>query len=130
MTRTPDGHDGRREASVVRPVGELDLGATAGLDRLLGGVPADIDVVVDLSRATFVDSAVLSLLVRGARRHSDQGSSLVLAAPAPFVRRVLTTTRLDDVLRCTDSVADARILLRQGGSEGPPDPLNPDERNR
>jgi anti-anti-sigma factor len=130
MTQLPDGRDRRPEASVVRPVGELDIAATAGLDRLLDGVPADVDVVVDLSRTTFVDSAVLSLFVRGARRHSDQGSSLVLAAPAPIVRRVLTTTRLDDVLRCADTVDEARALLRApDGADGTPNPTNTDGRN-
>lgn len=130
MTLLPDGPGRRPEATVVRPVGELDIAATAELDRMLEGVPADVDVVVDLSRTTFIDSAVLSLFVRGARRHSDGGSTLMLASPAPIVRRVLTTTRLDDVLRCADTVDEARTLLsQQSGTDGPHHPMNDDGRN-
>ena len=127
MTLLPDGPGRRPEASVVRPVGELDIAATAELDLMLEGVPADVDVVVDLSRTTFIDSAVLSLFVRGARRHSDAGSALMLAAPASIVRRVLTTTRLDDVLRCADTVDEARALL--SAADGSHDPMNDDGRN-
>lgn len=113
-------HDGRSigervglPATVLAPTGELDLAVAPELESQLLAVPADVDLVLDLSSATFVDSVILSLFVRSARRHSDRGATLVLAAPAPIVRRVLTTTRLDDVLRCTETVAEAQRLLDQ-----------------
>jgi anti-anti-sigma factor len=96
---------------VVSPRGELDLAVVADLERLLGSVPCEENLIVDLAEATFIDSVTLSLFVRTARCHTDSGSMLVLAAPAPIVQRVLVTTRLDDVLRCADTVDEAHAFL-------------------
>lgn len=92
---------------IVSPRGELDLAVVDDLEQLLRSVPCEENLIVDLAAATFVDSVTLSLFVRAARCHSEEGSSLVLAAPAPIVQRVLTTTRLDAVLRCSRTVAEA-----------------------
>jgi anti-sigma B factor antagonist len=108
----------RPAPSVVHTTGELDLAVAPELDRALDAVPADIDLIIDLGATTFVDSVILSLFVRNARSHSDHGSTLVLAAPAPIVRRVLATTRLDDVLRCTATLDDARTLIARTPNDG------------
>lgn len=102
----------------MRPHGELDNATVDDLDHLLRGPSDEQDVVVDLSETTFVDSVTLSLFVRTSKRHRDAGSTLVLAAPTPIVRRVLTTTHLDEVLTCTDSVAEAQSLLGRPTSAG------------
>lgn len=102
---------GGQRLAVVHPDGELDIATVDDLDRLLRTASDDQDLLVDLERVTFVDSVTLSLFVRTAQRHRAAGTVLVLAAPSPIVRRVLTTTHLDEVLTCTDSVAEAQQLL-------------------
>lgn len=105
------GIGGPTSTLVVSPRGELDLAVVDDLERLLGSVPCEANLIVDLAGATFVDSVTLSLLVRTARCHTDSGSTVVLAAPVPIVQRVLTTTRLDDVLRCIGTVDEAYDYL-------------------
>ena len=114
-----DRSSGRGAPVVVRPRGELDLAVVDDLERLLGGVPCETPLIVDLSAATFVDSVTLSLFVRTARCHGQHGSTLVLAAPAPIVRRVLTTTRLDDVVPCVDSLDEAHVVVAWSDSPAP-----------
>jgi anti-sigma B factor antagonist len=93
------------EVVVVR--GEHDL-ATAG--ELRGSIETAAGratgVVVDLSQATFIDSAVLQVLLSGRDRADEAGIGYVIAlgdGTGHAVRRLLELTGLDRRLPLADS---------------------------
>jgi anti-anti-sigma factor len=105
----PDG------AGVVALVGEHDaFGAERlryELERLVAkGTP----IVVDLSEATFIDSATVGVLLT-AFRSGSAGLSLVLPSTegGVHVRKLLHTTQLDAVFPIHESVAAALEAAQQ-----------------
>ncbi len=77
--------------------GEHDLSTAPELRRRLGNLIAESDaVVVDLSRATFVDSSVLGAILDARRRADDAGLGFAVAHPGgdDSVGRVLEITGL------------------------------------
>jgi anti-sigma B factor antagonist len=85
-------HDGR---VVVHCVGELDLHTVAPLRRVLERLcDAGADVVVDLTRVTFVDSTGLGVLVGALRRTQRHGGRLVLVVDRESVMKVFRITSL------------------------------------
>lgn len=87
-------------ADVVVPE-RLDV-TTVGLVRELLQLAMDaspaVDIVVDLSAVSVVDSAGLGLLVTTHRGTARLGRRLVLANPSPRLLRILAVTRLHRVL--------------------------------
>jgi len=100
-----------RHVTVTSPVGELDIGNVADIDRLLLAVSAEDHLVIDLGGVSFIDSVMLSRFVRAARRHESAGSRLVLADARGAVRRVLAITQLDALIPYADDVVSARALV-------------------
>jgi anti-anti-sigma factor len=115
-----------RHVTVTCPVGELDIGNVADVDRTLLAVPAEDHLVIDLSGVSFVDSVMLSRFVRAARRHESVGSRVVLAGARGPVRRVLAITQLDALIPYADDVAAARALTAtlDGTADGAPDGIS------
>jgi anti-anti-sigma factor len=73
--------------------GELDMAAAPTLRARLEP-PADAPaLVLDLSEAAFVDSAVLKEMLRARDELAARGVGLVLAAVSPPVQRLLDLTR-------------------------------------
>jgi anti-sigma B factor antagonist len=70
-------------------------------------------LILDLAGLRFCDCAGLSLFLRVQRRARAAGGSLHLAALTPRVLRVITATRLADVLPITASVAGTVAALDQ-----------------
>ena len=106
------------EVVVVR--GEHDL-ATAG--DLRGSIETAVGraagVVVDLSRATFIDSAVLQVLLTGRDRADEAGVGYVIAlgdGTGHAVRRLLELTGLDRRL----PLADGRDAAVQAAAPSAP----------
>ena len=64
-------------------------------------------VIVDMSAATFCDSAGVTALVRAVRQANASGTGLRLAASAPAVTRVLGITGVDRLIDIYPSVAAA-----------------------
>jgi anti-sigma B factor antagonist len=67
------------------------------------------DVVVDLSRLSFIDSTGLNVLVDAYKRLTTSGHQMTLRAPARRVMAVLEITGLDAVLnieRTTDAARE------------------------
>ncbi|MEL6267099.1 MAG: STAS domain-containing protein [Pseudomonadota bacterium] len=60
------------------------------------------DVLLDLGRVSFVDSAGIGVLV-GCLKLLEPPRQLVLVNVSPTVRRVLSLTRMDRVFRIEDS---------------------------
>lgn len=95
--------------AVVVGRGEIDL-ATVGAFRLVLSdlmVDGHVDVVVDLTGVSFIDSSALGALVAAHRRARGLGGSLSVAGIQPPVARILELTGLDRVLAAYPTARDA-----------------------
>jgi anti-sigma B factor antagonist len=95
---------------VVELVGEHDLTTVGGLRERLDAIFATgTCVVVDLSAATFIDSSILSELVRAQRRvERDPGEQLAVVAPGGgFVARLFDQVGFEALLSVFQTRADA-----------------------
>jgi anti-sigma B factor antagonist len=95
--------------AVVTITGRLDLTSAR---TFRAAVTQAIDngttkLVVDLSRATFIDSSGLGALLGAYRSAHDAHGELRLAAPLPQVHDILTLMRLDRVLPPYDTTDQA-----------------------
>lgn len=73
----------------VRLAGELDLTNSRGLEeRLVQIAPPDAQLVIDLNRVVFVDSAALHVLFKVAQRQENRKLVLVLEPTAPIARAI------------------------------------------
>jgi anti-sigma B factor antagonist len=99
--------------AVVAAPGEVDLTNSDGLrDALLGALNAGaLGLIVDMTGATFCDSAGITAITRAARRAADNESSMRIAATAPAVLRVLSLVGLDRLIDVYPSVTEALASL-------------------
>jgi anti-sigma B factor antagonist len=88
--------------------GELDLTNAAELEDRLEAVTESngAELVVDLNRVVFIDSAALHVLFRTARRLGRERFRLVLEPSAP-VARTLAIVGIAEVATISDSAEDA-----------------------
>jgi anti-anti-sigma factor len=87
-------------AEILRVSGEIDLSNATLVRDAIGAALPDLPVVtVDLSDTTYLDSAGIAMFFRLSERLSYDRQELHLVVPpdAP-IRRVLTLTRLDEVI--------------------------------
>jgi anti-anti-sigma factor len=82
---------------VVAVVGEVDVSNVAALEAAAHGLSNEaLGVVVDLSHATYIDSATIGVLFRLRRMLSRRGQVLrVICAPGSNAWRVLELTGFD-----------------------------------
>jgi anti-sigma B factor antagonist len=92
--------------TVVAAEGELDVATyEAFRDELLA--VASGDVVVDLSRVTFIDSMTLGAIVQASKRAAGRGDRLTVVASDPHTRKVIEVTGLARILRVERTLEDA-----------------------
>ena len=101
------------QTAVITAAGEIDLTIAeylrnALLSTLNAGATA---LVVDLTGATFLDSAGVTALVRASRRASVSEAALRLAVTAPPVLRVIDLVGLNQLVPVYPSVAEAIASL-------------------
>jgi anti-sigma B factor antagonist len=94
--------------------GEVDLHTAPALKLALGEV---IDqgaryVLVDLSRATFIDSTTLGVLMGAVKRLRPAGGELAIACSDPNVRKIFAITLLDRIFELFSSPDEAVDHLR------------------
>lgn len=93
---------------IVSLRGELDITDAVSVAAALATVAAsNLEIIVDLAGLDFIDSSGVAALARGRKHARHAGGDLVLAAPQQQVLRVLTLTRLVEVLHVHCSVAEA-----------------------
>ena len=106
--------------AVVVVEGEHDVYTAPSLSEELDGLLNDgVPFVVDLSKATFVDSSVLRVLLEAKRRAEDGGIGFAVALgedDSGPVRRVLDITGLVPVLPVYSARKDAMEAARAGGA--------------
>ena len=96
--------------TLVTVAGEIDISTAPQLrDRMLP-LPDD-DLVLDISGVRLCAAAGLRVMLDLQDRRARRGAQLVLAGPAPTVRRVLCVTGLDKTLPIAASVEDAVALV-------------------
>ena len=96
--------------------GEVDLYTAPALKLAIGEA---IDrgarsLLVDLSRATFIDSTTLGVLMGAVKRLRPAGGELAIACRDPNVRKIFAITLLDRIFAIYDSPDEAIAHLRAG----------------
>jgi anti-anti-sigma factor len=88
-----------KDTAVVALTGEHDLGSRAALRATLASAGEGRNVLVDLSRCTFVDSAIISLLLatQGALKAQEARCELIVPASAGYVARLFEITGVADL---------------------------------
>jgi anti-sigma B factor antagonist len=96
-------------ATVMRPIGDIDLARSPSLRRHLAVVLAQRPqrLVVDLSAVPYMDSSGVATLVEAMRLARDHRATLVLAALQSRVRSIFEIARLDMVFRIVGTVDEA-----------------------
>jgi len=88
--------------------GELDLSTAGRLqDSLNSSISEGLDVVVDLTRVSFIDSSGIAALIRVFRSLNGGGKMSVLIAPGSQVARVFELANINDVLPIFTDHAEA-----------------------
>jgi anti-sigma B factor antagonist len=117
---------GRGGVCVIVLTGEADAHAAPELEARLAeccAAPALEQVVVDLTRATFLDSVALSVLINAHKRLKRRGLGLKVVCGDRNIRRLLTITGLDRLFSLYGSTAEAvrdRALTASRVSERSP----------
>jgi anti-sigma B factor antagonist len=106
-----------RGRTVVAPRGELDLATNqqfvqAVSDALLEG---RVDLVVDLTDTSFMDSTSLGTLISARRRSHALGGSFVIVCNDPRLLRLFEVTSLDKVF-AIERDTDAGVSSDQASS--------------
>jgi anti-sigma B factor antagonist len=86
----------RDEPAVVALLGQLDIDSACRLESTVGDLRQRLvtRIVLDLSQLSFCDSTGLSALVVAHNSLSAAGGFIRLAAPTPFLVRLLTVVGL------------------------------------
>jgi len=70
-------------------------------------------IILDMSDAGYMDSSGVGYLVSGYTRVRNLGGELVMAAPSLKMRDLMQITKLNRVVKVTDSVSEAVTALEQ-----------------
>ena len=105
------------DTHVIELGGEVDLYTAPEFKERLVQVIEDgkKQLVVDLSKATFIDSTTLGVLVGGVKRLRPAGGSLTLVCTDPNICKIFEITGLDRVFSIHASRDDA---VSTAASEG------------
>jgi anti-anti-sigma factor len=101
-------HDSRAHGEVLQIFGEVDLSNVGELREAIGRAAAGGgQVVVDLTTCTFLDSSILSALVRASETYS--GRFHIVVPPGGVVHRVFSVTSLLGALPVVESIEAAGV---------------------
>ena len=93
---------------VIRLAGSVDLEHSPGVrQRLLDAVAARVNVFVDLSEVTYIDSSGIACLVEALQTARSHDADLGLVAVSRQAMRVLELARLDMVFAIHADLASA-----------------------
>jgi anti-sigma B factor antagonist len=111
------------DAFLVTAVGEADMYNAAELERALDGVVGlgGNSVVLDLTDVSFVDSTLLSVLLRYRERLMELGGKLVLVTDERGIRRTLEITGLERIFTIERRLSDGIGALATSSNGARPD---------
>lgn len=102
------------DCAVVSTGGELDVDSAVGLDDALDfAARCARDVVIDMSRVTFVDSSALGVLLSARSRARESGGSLALVRPPELARRLLASTLLQTAFAVHETLGESIDAVRR-----------------
>ena len=106
------------ETHVIELGGEVDLYTAPEFKERLVQVIEDgkKQLVVDLSKATFIDSTTLGVLVGGVKRLRPVGGSLSLVCTDQNITKIFEITGLDRVFSIHESREEALSTVAAGGA--------------
>lgn len=97
---------------VVR--GEIDMGTTSYFRNMLIETALHAhDIIVDMSRVPFCDSAGIGVMVATWKQMRGDGGALLLVGCYPQLRKMVHVMGLDQFLPCYDSRDDALAALAE-----------------
>jgi anti-anti-sigma factor len=118
VTGPPDAQvDYRDSVGIVSVTGEVDIVRAHELrERLLGAVRnEDLGVVVDLTRASYIDSVGVSLLFELAEKLQERQLRLAVVLPqGGLIERVVTIVNLGSVAELYPTLDDALSAIHAG----------------
>src|SRR5216684_7781557 len=102
----------RKDRPNVLPLeGEIDLhispNITASLNMMIEKKPKQL--IVDLSRVTYIDSSGLAALIEGMQNVEQYGGKFALAGLQETIRTIFEIARLDQVFRIFPNVNAALV---------------------
>ena len=111
------------DAFLVTAIGEADMYNAEELERALDGVVGlgGTSVVLDLTEVSFVDSTLLSVLLRYRERLMELGGKLVLVTGERGIRRTLETTGLERIFTIERRLSDGIGALATKSNGARPD---------
>lgn len=91
---------------------QMNEGDTADLQKLLGADWASRRVVLDMSGASYMDSAAIGWLLSLHKKLNDAGGRLVVCGVQLSIKRVIELMRIDRVVTLVDQRDDAVACVR------------------
>ncbi|HTA37596.1 MAG TPA: STAS domain-containing protein [Candidatus Acidoferrales bacterium] len=99
-------HESRPEGEILHVFGEVDLTSVDELRSAIDRCAANgLHVIVDLEPCTYIDSTILSVLMRASETYA--GRFQIVVPPSGIVRRVFTITSLIGQLPVIEALAGA-----------------------
>jgi anti-anti-sigma factor len=99
-------HETLERAEVLHVFGEVDIFTAPELESAIAGsVRIGRLLIVNLLECRYIDSTVIALLMRAQKALGDR--LRIVTAETGTVRRVLTLTEVDRVLRVTSTIHEA-----------------------
>jgi anti-anti-sigma factor len=109
MTITSETRDG---FAVAHLSGSLDSPAGKHFRETPEIEARKTDLILDMAKVDFMDSAGLAALVLVIRGHKSAGKRCALAAPTPIVARILKITAIHQLAPIEDSLEGAIRVLK------------------
>jgi anti-sigma B factor antagonist len=108
------------QTGVLGVTGELDLATAPELKWALADLQTEgsLNLIVDLSQISFIDSTALGVLV-GAQRGLDVGARLVLICAEENVLRIFELTGLDGMFDIFATIEEALAFTHDGAAVSP-----------
>ncbi len=105
--------DPQHDCVVVTAGGEIDMHTATGLARAMQeSIHSSPCQLIDMTRVTFVDSTGLGVLIGARNRARQSGGSVILIHPPHLVRKLLTSTQLQQSFPVFDTLDDALAAIR------------------
>jgi|YNPMSStandDraft_1061717.scaffolds.fasta_scaffold97565_1 anti-anti-sigma factor len=111
-------------ALVGRVVRDNSQPLTECLKQILGPRGYSLTVVIDMRRATFIDSAGLSFLILSHKRFLQEGGKLIFHSLSPAIRTLFETMGLHQVFLLAENREEA-LRLAEGKTSALPNSSAP-----